>query len=74
MIDPFYENEIDKLIPTADKEARQKVNELGIKSESRVGAFDKESGKCQFYNHCFRSEFFHRAMKRLAIEAGLRKF
>ena len=62
-----YEIEINALIPTAEKEARERVNEYGITSIRR-------QGKDDFYNHCFKTQFFHEAMKRLAIEAGLRKF
>lgn len=66
--DPYYEKAINDLIPLAVKEARASVNMLGLKTTKRSGTDGK------FYNHCFFSEFFHREMKRLAIENGLRKF
>ena len=61
--DLLYEKEINALIPMAEKEARAKVNYIGVRSEPRDG-----------YNHCFFTEYFHRAMIRLAIENGLRSF
>lgn len=69
-----YEYDIDALIPKAVKEARKKTAALKARSEKRTGAVDKVTGKGGFYNHCFFTEHFHRAMKRLAIEAGLRTF
>ena len=72
--DKAYEYDINQLIPLAEKEARAKVNFTGLKSTKNPGAADKVTGKCTYYNHCFFTEFFHRAMKRLAIENELRKF
>lgn len=69
-----YEYDIDALIPIAEKEAIKKVNELGKNKERRAGIFDKVSGKYQYYNYCFFTEYFHAAMKRLTAEAGLRRF
>lgn len=63
-----YEKAVDALIPKAAKEARLKVVNLGIASEKRPG-FDGRT-----YNHCFFTEFFHKAMNRLTIKAGLRQF
>jgi hypothetical protein len=61
-----YVSKINALIPIAEAEAKVKVQELGMASEPRPGADGKN------YNHCFFSEFFHKAMKRLAMDAGLR--
>lgn len=72
--DKAYEYDINVLIPMAEKEAISKVNYTGVKSEKRPGAKDHVSGKSLYYNHCFFTQFFHRAMKRLAIENGLRRF
>lgn len=68
MTDEQYENEINRLIPTAVREAKGTVKLLGIKNEIRPG---KEAVN---YNHDFFSEFFHREMQRLAIKNGLRRF
>lgn len=65
--DPFYELDINRLIPQAEKEARDKVNFMGVRSVKR-------SGKDGFYNHCMFTDYFHKTMKRLAVEAGLRRF
>jgi len=61
--DYAYEYDINKLIPLAEKEARARVNFIGVKSVPKDG-----------YNHCLFTEYFHRAMKRLAIENELRTF
>jgi len=61
--DMDYEIKINALIPTAEKEARERVDLIGVKSVSKGG-----------YNHCLFTEYFHKAMKRLAIENGLRTF
>ena len=72
--DRLYELEINALIPIAETEAKKIVELSGKRSEKRVGVRDKVTGKYQYYNHCFFTEYFHKAMKRLAIEAGLRTF
>ena len=63
-----YEKAIDALIPIAEKEAVEKVEAIGMLSEPRLGAEGKT------YNHCFKTQFFHESMTRLAIEAGIRNF
>ena len=68
MKDEIYEIAINRLIPMAEKEAKVKVKQIGVKSEPRPGKVQP------FYNHCFRTEFFHKAMSRLAIENELRRF
>ncbi len=66
--DKAYEYDINLLIPLAVKEARAKASFTGLTFEKRPA---KLGGT---YNHCFYTEYFHRAMKRLAVEAGLRRF
>ncbi len=66
MEDSLHVNEIDSLIPLAEKEATEKVEKLNAKSEIRFG---KDGGERK---HCFWTEFFHAAMNRYANEAGLR--
>lgn len=66
--DPIFVHEINKLIPLAEREAKAKVNVMGIKNEPRPGKLQP------FYNHCFFTQFFHKAMIRLAIENELRTF
>lgn len=66
--DRAYVYDIDKLIPLAEKEARAKVKFSGVYSEPRPSKLGV------IYNHCFFTEHFHRAMKRLAIENELRTF
>lgn len=61
-----YEKNINSLIPAAELEASEMVASLGISSESRNGA------NGQPYNHCFWTEFFHKAMNRMTLERGLR--
>lgn len=61
-----YVSKINALIPTAHAEAKSKVVKLGKTSEIRPGKDGKD------YNHDFFSEFFHKAMNRLATDAGLR--
>ena len=65
--DRAYEYDINQLIPTAEKEARVLVALSGVRSIKR-------SGKDGFYNHCMFTDYFHKTMKRLAVEAGLRRF
>lgn len=75
--DPFYEAAIDGLIPLAEREAKKKVMLLGTRSEERVRIIPGKPGKKEdivVYNYCFFTEFFHKAMKRLAIENELRTF
>ena len=61
-----YEKSINALIPAAEKEARMKVTILGKETEERPGVDDKP------FNWDFWTEYFHAAMNRMAIEAGLR--
>ena len=63
-----YERSIEDLIPQAEKEARLKVVNTGIVSVARAGIGGRT------YNHCFKTQFFHEAMTRLAIEKGFRSF
>lgn len=63
-----YELEINKLIPQAVKEAKNKVWLTGVKNASVPGKYSV------VYNHDYFSEYFHQAMIRLAIENNLRKF
>jgi len=63
-----YEKQINSLIPKAVKEANQKIAETGKRYEIRPGV----GGEA--YNHCFWTEYFHAAMKRMAIEQGYRSF
>lgn len=65
--DEVYQIAINSLIPTAAKEAREKVRAKGMTNEKRPG---KEA---VYYNHDFFSEYFHQAMTRLGIEHKLRK-
>ena len=66
--DPFYEANINRLIPIAVKEAKKKVKESGV-------SFEPRPGKVQpYYRHCFFTEYFHQSMIRLAIENELRTF
>lgn len=65
-LNPEHIKKINALIPLAEKEARQKLKTKQNKTESRIGAYGK------LYDHYFYSEFFHNAMNRLAIKAGLR--
>jgi len=62
-----YEHRINTLIPMAEKEANAKVALTCVKSVIRPSSTGH-------YNHCLFTEYFHRAMKRLAIENGLRAF
>lgn len=61
-----YEKSINALIPAAEKEATRKVAIWEEKNEPRIGADGKN------FNWDFWTEFFHRAMNRMAIKAGLR--
>jgi hypothetical protein len=61
-----YEKSIDALIPAAEKEATKKVAILGKETEVRPGVDEKS------FNWDFWTEFFHAAMNRMAIKAGLR--
>lgn len=64
-----YENSINALIPAAKKEATQKVAALGKKSEERTFGSGKTK---ETFTWDFWTEYFHSAMNRMAIEAGLR--
>ncbi len=66
--DEKYELAINKLIPLAVKEAKNKVWLTGVKNAAMPGKLSV------VYNHDYFSEYFHLAMKRLAIENELRKF
>lgn len=59
-------SKINALIPLTETEAKRKVKEFGKVNELRDGALKSK------YNHDFKTEFFHQAMNRLAVEAGLR--
>jgi hypothetical protein len=61
-----YEQDINSLIPIAEKEAKAKAKEFGKLNELKPGV----DGRTYF--HCFFSEFFHQAMNRLAFESGFR--
>ncbi len=78
---------IDALIPEAQREAYLKVKALGKTSEIRTRLIGKrpESVKRPFirdkkglydshttYQHCFFTEYFHKAMNRITRERGLR--
>ena len=63
-----HEKAINGLIPSAESEADEKVKQLGKRVEVRHGSDGKP------YNHCFWTEFFHKAMNRMAYAAGLRTF
>ena len=56
-----YESSLEDLTPQAEKEARLKVLNLGKSLKERLG-------------RCFYTQFFHKAMTRLAIEKGIRRF
>jgi len=64
----LHEINIESLIPAAEKEAWLRVGNFGTRSEVRPGVDGRT------YNHCFFTEFFHKAMTRLAIENGFRAF
>lgn len=61
-----YEEKINSLIPAADEIAKLAMEQLGRVAEKRAGA----GGTTRL--HCFKTEFFHRAMNKLAYDAGLR--
>ncbi len=61
-----HEKRINSLIPVAEKEAIMNVKLLGKESEMRPGVDGKP------FNWDFWTEFYHAAMNRMAIEAGLR--
>ena len=72
VINLMYEEEINALIPQAEKEALERIAGRAKKSEKRPGVGKFPSGKPIPYSHCFFTEYFHKAMNRLAHEAGLR--
>jgi len=61
-----YEQNINSLIPFAEKEAHRKVTELGKKREPRTG----KDGKLFYWD--FWSEFFHAAMNSMSRKEGYR--
>lgn len=61
-----YKEKINALIPIAEREANLKLEGVPKKSEYRVGICGSK------YQHCLWTEFFHKAMNRLAKEAGYR--
>jgi len=61
-----HQKEVNDLIPVAWEEARKRVEKLGVKSISRIGADGKD------YSHDLRSAFYHENMNRMTKEAGLR--
>lgn len=61
--DKEYEKAINALIPAAVSEAKSETKFMPSPTVNVRG-----------YNHCYFTEFFHKAMTRLAIEAGLRRF
>ena len=68
MTDIAYERKINDLIPQAEREANKKLKNLIEKFEIRIGNGGRK------YRHCFRSEFFHKAMNKLAFTSGLRSW
>ena len=58
--------EINRFIPLAVKEASEKVEELGKDIVSVTGV----DGQPANYSH--RTKFFHQAMKKMTIAAGIR--
>ena len=67
MYDRDHAKKIDRLINPALSEAGRKVKELGKTEEIRMN-----ETRGARYTHCFRTQFFHRAMNRMAKEKGLR--
>jgi len=63
-----HEQNIESLFKLAEKEAILKITNIGKLGEIRPGA----GGRTYF--HCFKTEFFHKAMNRLAVENGFRGF
>ncbi len=61
-----YEKSINALIPAAESEADLLVAAFGKKSEIRIGV---DGAK---FAWSFWTEFYHKAMTRMASEAGLR--
>jgi hypothetical protein len=68
MLSRTYKRKINDLIPRANEESIRQANALENKFEIRNGIGGGT------YRHCFRSEFFHKIMNRLAFEAGLRSW
>jgi hypothetical protein len=68
MLNRAYERKINALISRANKESIKQANALKNKFEIRSGVGGRT------YRHCFRSEFFHKIMNRLAFDAGLRSW
>jgi len=66
-----YIREIDRLIPIAQRAARERVVEFGKLTEDRPG-YKIVGGEVRDYQHCFFTEFFHEEMNIMAYEAGLR--
>lgn len=65
--DKRYEKQINKLIPAAVKDANESVRGIGKQSEMRTSVDGR-----WLRVHCFFTEYFHKAMNRMAREAGLR--
>lgn len=63
-----HEQNIGSLFKLAEHEAILKVTNIGKAGELRRG----KGGRTYF--HCFKTEFFHKAMNRLAVENGYRPF
>lgn len=61
-----YTDSIDMLIPKAEEEANRIATLMGKKSENRPGVDGNP------YTYCYFTEFFHKAMNRMAKEKGLR--
>lgn len=66
--DTDYELAVNKLIPLAVAEAKKMVWLTGVRTAMMPGKLSPT------YNHCYFTEYFHKAMKRLTIENELRKF
>ncbi|WP_156792265.1 hypothetical protein [Desulfotalea psychrophila] len=63
----IYRRAINALIPKAERVADAEVKNLNQQGEYRPGAGDRP------YYFWYWDHFFHRAMKRLACEKGLRR-
>ena len=67
-----YEKAINALIPLAEEEAKAECRRTGKRQEKRKS--DPSNRWSATFTYSFESEFFHKAINRLAFEAGLRSF
>jgi plasmid maintenance system killer protein len=67
-----YEKKINKLIPKAEAEAKAMCKKTGKRFEQRQS--DPENKWSAKIQHCFETEYFHKAINRLAFKAGLRSY